>query len=207
MISFAGFSPHPPILLPSVGSPQDRQEVEKTLNALGVLAKRFKASKIEKVIIASPHLDWGFNVPLFFIANGFAGKVKKILIETEPPKFYFEQGKIFYEKYKTEWENKKIGLIGSGDLSHRLKEDGPYGFHQDGPRFDKELIKCLKNKDIENFLNLENKYPEAGNCGLRPFSFILGILESAKINWEAEILSYEGPFGVGYMVVNFKLEP
>ena len=164
MISFAGFSPHPPILLPSVGSPQDRQEVEKTLNALGVLAKRFKASKIEKVIIASPHLDWGFNVPLFFITNGFAGKVKKILIETEPPKFYFEQGKIFYEKYKTEWENKKIGLIGSGDLSHRLKEDGPYGFHQDGPRFDKELIKCLKNKDIENFLNLENKYPEAGNC-------------------------------------------
>jgi len=33
----------------------------------------------------------------------------------------------------------------------------------------------------------------------------LGILEAAEINWQAEILSYEGPFGVGYLVANFKL--
>jgi len=48
-------------------------------------------------------------------------------------------------------------------------------------------------------------YPEAGECGLRSFSFLLGILEEAKIDWKAEILSYEAPFGVGYLVANFKL--
>lgn len=48
-------------------------------------------------------------------------------------------------------------------------------------------------------------YPEAGECGLRSFSFLLGILEESKINWKPEVLSYEGPFGVGYLVANFRL--
>ena len=63
----------------------------------------------------------------------------------------------------------------------------------------------LKKKDIENFLKLDEKYPEAGECGLRSFSFVLGILEESGINWHPEILSYQGPFGVGYLVMNFKL--
>lgn len=30
-------------------------------------------------------------------------------------------------------------IIASGDLSHVLKEDGPYGFHEEGPIYDKRL--------------------------------------------------------------------
>jgi len=69
----------------------------------------------------------------------------------------------------------------------------------------------LEKRDIENFLKLDEMYPEAGECGLRSFSFLLGILEEARlassgqIDWQPEILSYEGPFGVGYLVTNFKL--
>jgi hypothetical protein len=33
----------------------------------------------------------------------------------------------------------------------------------------------------------------------------LGILEASGINYQPEILSYEDPFGVGYLVANFKL--
>jgi len=91
-------------------------------------------------------------------------------------------------------------------LSHCLKEEGPYGFHPEGPRFDADLIKYLKNKDIEKIFKLDDDYPEAAECGLRSFCFMLGILEAAKINWQAEILSYQGPFGVGYLVADFKLE-
>jgi len=54
-------------------------------------------------------------------------------------------------------------------------------------------------------LKLDELYPEAGECGLRSFCFLLGILEASGISWQPEILSYEGPFGVGYLVVNFKL--
>jgi hypothetical protein len=33
----------------------------------------------------------------------------------------------------------------------------------------------------------------------------LGILEESGLNWKPEILSYEGPFGVGYLVADFKI--
>jgi len=58
----------------------------------------------------------------------------------------------------------------------------------------------------QRILKLDDLYPEAGECGLRSFCFLLGILEAGGIDWQPEILSYEGPFGVGYLVANFKLQ-
>lgn len=217
MISFACFSPHPPILLPSVGSKEDRLKLKKTLDALDYLRKEFDKAKPDEIIISSPHPDWGFNVPLFFLAKDFQGEMKTHLMGIETPEFYFEEGKKVYKSkiqkeperaagWREGWSPKsKIAVIASGDLSHCLKEDGPYGFHPDGPKFDKALIEFLKKKDIENILKLDDKYPEAGECGLRSFCFILGILEASGIEYQPKILSYEGPFGVGYLVANFKL--
>ncbi len=201
MIKFACFSPHPPLLLPDVGSDEDKQKVKKTIKSLEHLGMLLKKVNPDVIIISSPHPDWGFNVPLYFLAKDFKGEIKTHLTEMETPKEYFNKGKKIYQNLEN---NKKYALIASGDMSHCLKEEGPYGFHSDGPKFDKSLIEFLKKKDIENFLKLDEMYPEAGECGLRSFSFLLGILEEAKMNWQPEILSYEGPFGVGYLVVNVK---
>jgi len=207
-IRFACFSPHPPLLLPHVGTPKDREKVKKTTAALNALAERFKKAKVDILFIASPHPDWGFNVPLYFLAPCYSNgntcpfQIKEKLIGQEPPSFYFKKGQQFFSETD---KNRSYGLIGSGDLSHYLKEDGPYGFHPHGPKFDQALIECLKNKEIDRFLNLDKEFPGAGECGLRSFSFILGILEGAGVDWQAEALSYEAPFGVGYLVVNFKL--
>ena len=114
----------------------------------------------------------------------------------------WKTGKRIYQELD---KKRKYALIASGDLSHCLKKEGPYGFHSDGPKFDKALIEYLKKKDIKNFLKLDEMFPEAGECGLRSFCFLLGILEASGINYQPEILSYEGPFGVGYLVANFKL--
>lgn len=203
MINFACISPHPPILLPSVGSPKDRAQVKNTILALEKLGEKIKEENPDSIIISSPHPDWGFNVPLFFLAKDFKGEIKTCLIDFKSPKFYFDEGKkVGQEQFLT---NKKYALIASGDLSHCLKSDGPYGFHKDGPKFDKTLIESLKKKSLEAILKLNEIYPEAAECGLRSFCFLLGILEESKINWQAEILSYESPFAVGYLVANFKL--
>jgi len=202
MISFACFSPHPPLLLPGVGPEEDKEKVKKTIDTLKELGKKLREANPDCIIISSPHSDWGFEAPLHFLAKNFQGKIEKILIGLESPKFYFNEGKKLYQNLE---KDKKYGLIASGDLSHCLKEDGPYGFNPQGPRFDKALISFLKKKDIVGFLKLDELYPQAGECGLRSFSFLLGILEKAKINWQAEILSYEAPFGVGYLMVNFKI--
>ncbi len=160
----------------------------------------------QQIVISSPHPDWGFEVPLFFLANDFKGKIDKVLTGLEPLEFYFKEGKRIYNNLE---KDKKYAIIASGDLSHCLKEDGPYGLNPQGPKFDEELIESLKKKDVENILKLDDKYPEAGECGLRSICFLLGMLEahstSSGQDWQPEILSYESPFGVGYLVVNFKL--
>ena len=204
---FVAISPHPPILLPSVGSEDDRLQIKKTIESLEYLGKKLKETQPDSIIISAPHPDWGFNVPLFFLAKDFKSEIKTYLIGIESPQFYFEEGGKVYKELN---KDKKYALIASGDLSHCLKEEGPYGFHPDGPKFDKALIDALKKKDIKTILKLDDLYPEAGECGLRSFCFLLGILEANSINsgqaWRPEILSYEGPFGVGYLVVNFKLK-
>ncbi len=203
-IVFSCFSPHAPILLPDVGSKEDRKKVKKTIESLEFLGKKLKELNPDKIIISAPHPDWGFEVPLYFLAPNYKGKIKQYLIGLESPAFYFEEGKKVY-KSKIKNQKSKIAIIASGDMSHCLKEDGPYGFHPDGPKFDKALIEALKKKDIETILKLDEVYPGAGECGLRSFCFVLGILEASEIDYQPEILSYEGPFGVGYLVVNFKL--
>jgi aromatic ring-opening dioxygenase LigB subunit len=194
-----------------VGSEEDRKKVKKTIESLEFLGEKLAEMNPDKIIISSPHPDWGFEVPLYFLAKNFKGEIRKVLIGLESPRFYFEKGtkfSIFNFQFsnKSQIQNPKIALIASGDLSHCLKEDGPYGFQPDGPKFDKALIEALKKKDIETILKLDEMYPEAGECGLRSFCFMLGILEASGINYQPEILSYECPFGVGYLVANFKLK-
>ncbi len=202
-IVFVCISPHPPIILPSVGSEKDRKQAEKTIESLYSLGEKLKKSEPDSIIISSPHSDWGFNVPLFFLTKDFKGEIKNYLTELEAPEFYFNEGKRIFQGLD---KNKKYALIASGDMSHCLKEDGPYGFQTDGPKFDEKLMESLKKKDIETILRLDETYPEAGECGLRSFCFVLGILEESKINYQPEILSYEGPWGVGYLVADFKIK-
>ncbi len=203
MFVFACISPHPPLILPSVGSPTDRQKVKKTIQALNSLAPKLKKVKPDLIIISSPHPDWGFNVPLhFLVKNHHSYKIKPYLIDLESPQVHFQRGQ---EMIKSLAQDKKIAWIASGDMSHRLKEDGPYGFHPSGPKFDQEFIKLLKVKDIQGILNLpERLVEEAGECGLRSFCLLLGALEASKTQWQPKVLSYEGPFGVGYLVAQLK---
>jgi len=204
MIVFACISPHPPMLLPGVGSGSDKAAVAATIAGLNALEKKLARIKPGTVMVSSPHPDWGFNVPLHFLDKGLGADLVTYLTGLESPKDHFKRGKTFYAQKLSSLEG-KIALIASGDLSHRLKADGPYGFHEQGPKFDKKLIDSLKSNDIEAILNLEDEFPEAGECGLRSFCFMLGILEEARIAWRADVLAYEAPFGVGYLVADFDL--
>lgn len=207
MLKFAAICPHPPLLLPGTGSENDKLQVKKTIESLEFLGRQLKVVKPDCIIISSPHQNWGFNVPLHFLVSqtdpNFQDKVEPYLIGSESPRFYFEKGK---EVFTSLDKDKRYALIASGDLSHCLKEKGPYGFHPQGPKFDKALIGYLEKKDIENFLKLSERFPEAGECGLRSFCFMLGILKASGANWQPKVLSYEAPFGVGYLVANFLLQ-
>lgn len=222
MLVFACISPHPPLILPNIGSPEDRERVKSTISALESLAPKLAAAKPEIVIVSSPHPDWGIEVPLYFIAYNFQfsitnfqsisnfkfqisdSAVLPFLTTLDSPKQHYLWGQKIISAIPQEL---RIGWIASGDMSHRLKEEGPYGLHPSGPKFDKQFIDLLKKKDVNSILNMDPRFvEEAGECGLRSFCLLLGALERTKINWKPEILSYEGPFGVGYLVADFHLE-
>ena len=60
-------------------------------------------------------------------------------------------------------------------------------------------------KETEELIKLKPEFiEEAGECGLKSIMILLlGILEG--VQYEPQLFSNEGPFGVGYMVMNFKL--
>lgn len=94
--------------------------------------------------------------------------------------------------------------IASGDLSHKLKDDGPYGFVPEGPVFDKMICDSFASNDLDSMFSYDADLCEtAAECGLRSFQMMAGALDGYQHT--GELLSYEGPFGVGYGVAAFEV--
>ncbi|HSW36603.1 MAG TPA: AmmeMemoRadiSam system protein A, partial [Candidatus Limnocylindrales bacterium] len=89
----------------------------------------------------------------------------------------------------------------SGDLSHRLIPNAPGGYSPRGAEFDRLLVDYLLKGDVEKILQFDQGLVgEAGECGLRSFVIALGMF--ADEEFSTDVISYEGPFGVGYLVAS-----
>lgn len=148
-------------------------------------------------------LDHGVMVPLYFLQQAGLDTVKLCVFSVgylsriELMRF----GRILQDGAKK--LGRKLVLIASGDQSHRLKETGPYGFHPDGPQYDKEITQALQSGNLEQILALpETLLDNAGECGYRPLLMLLGALDGYEL--DINLLSYEGPFGVGYLCATLK---
>ncbi|TDO84826.1 AmmeMemoRadiSam system protein B [Halanaerobium saccharolyticum] len=144
-------------------------------------------------------LDHGIMVPLNYLEK--AGIKLPVLPISIGFISYEELYKIGQEIARTASElDYKIGVIASGDLSHRLKKGAPAGFNPDAHIFDEKLMQYFRGKDFNSILNFDQDLVEkAGECGLRPIITMLGTLD--KLEVEVKVNSYEGPFGVGYGTV------
>ncbi|MDD4351415.1 MAG: AmmeMemoRadiSam system protein B [Candidatus Gracilibacteria bacterium] len=189
--------------LGSFGAPQVQQSFKGALSLQESIVKEL-ATAFPAQIYEPAELDHASMVPLYFLSKHY--KKFELLIAgfsylslREHFKYGQALGKVFKDY------DKKIALVASGDLSHRLTPDAPAGFDAKGQEFDDKLIKLLAENDVEGILNLdENLTEHAGECGLRSIVIALGIL--SNFNYSFKKLSYEGPFGVGYLVGEWKLK-
>ena len=149
-------------------------------------------------------LDHGTMVPLYFVNKYYAEyKLVHITYAALGPMILYRFG-MEIEKVANELK-RKIVIIASGDLSHRLKEEGPYSYSPYGEKFDKELLSNLEKGDVKSALSMDyTMVEEAAQCGLNSVNILLGAMEGKEI--KGDVLSYEGPFGVGYGVMKFKRE-
>lgn len=153
------------------------------------------------------NLDHGTMIPLRFLEQAGLDfdKVKflRIGLSGLSAAVHYDFGKIISRV--TDELDRKIVFIASGDLSHKLKSDGPYGFVEEGPKFDAEVMENLSGADFLKLLTMDNLMcNRAAECGLRSFWIMAGALDRKKII--AEKLSYEGTFGVGYGIVYFNVD-
>ncbi len=143
-------------------------------------------------------LDHGILVPLHFILkNTTSVKILPMSYSFLPYTMHIKYGqKLFKILDKSK---KRIAIIASGDLSHRLLD--PDGF---GKKFDDLLIKNLKNNDLKKIYDIDPKLIEnTGECGYRSLLILLGAISG--LDTKTKVLSYEGPLGVGYGVANFEI--
>ena len=146
-------------------------------------------------------LDHGTMVPLYFV-NQFWKEYKLVRIGLSglPLTKHYELGQCIKET--TEELGRNVVLIASGDLSHHLKEEGPYGYRKEGPEYDARIMEVMGRGEFGELLEFSEDFCEkAGECGHRSFTIMAGALDAAEV--VAERLSYEGPFGVGYGVCGY----
>jgi len=147
-------------------------------------------------------VDHGSMVPIYFMneAFDFSAKILPISYSFGSRGEHYSFGQIINEVCERK-RDERIAILASGDLSHRLI--GPDA--QTGKKFDEEIISLIKKGDEYAIANMDEDFVDkAGECGYRSILILLGAI-SGK-DYKPEVYSYEGPFGVGYMVANMNIK-
>ncbi|MCE5195731.1 MAG: AmmeMemoRadiSam system protein A [Negativicutes bacterium] len=149
-------------------------------------------------------LDHATLVPLYFLQQSNNGqlpsKIVRIGLSGQPLTEHYRLGQQIARA--AERLGRRVALIASGDLSHKLKQDGPYGFAAEGPLYDERIMRVMRQGDFAELFEFEETFCEkAAECGHRSFVIMAGAFDGFAVR--AEQLSYEGPFGVGYGVCSF----
>lgn len=199
--NFAAFG-YPEIMLKFQNNTELVSAITERVKNIGISAGGVSSSIKEKYGI-SDLLDHGALVPLYFISKELDNfKIVHISTPFLPSDELYNIGKCIADAVNSSNEN--VVYIASGDLSHRLTEDAPSGYNPKGKEYDEYLIRRLKEKDVKGLLNTDEEFMElAGECGTRSIMMMLGTLNGLKT--EIDIYSYEGPFGVGYLVAKLSV--
>lgn len=147
-------------------------------------------------------LDHGAMVPLYFVNQYWTGyQLVRVGLSGLPLTAHYRFGQCIEAAAQILGRNTVV--IASGDLSHKLKEDGPYGYQEEGPAYDARIMDVMGRGAFGELLDFSEDFCEmAAECGHRSFTILAGAFDRTGV--EPELLSYEGPFGVGYGVCAYR---
>ena len=148
-----------------------------------------------------PRLDHATMIPVHFIKQQYRDfKLVRIGLSGMNAGEHYRMGQLIQQT--AAHLGRRVVYIASGDLSHKLTADGPYGFAPEGPVFDERITRDFAAADFLDILCMDPSLAErAAECGLRSFQMMAGALDRTAVT--SELLSYEGPFGVGYGIAAF----
>ena len=172
---------------------------------LAAITRTAQRDGYEVVSLASHHLDHGTAVPLYFLyQNGWVGDVVGLgysfLSNEDHLRFGSCIGRAINEL------GRSVAIVASGDLSHRLKPDAPAGYNPTAYIFDSEVVDALRCNCPDRIINIDQDLRRvAGECGYRSMLVAFGATRGLPL--DCEVLHYEAPFGVGYLVAQLTAKP
>lgn len=148
-----------------------------------------------------PELDHGVLIPLYYLRKaGVRCPIVRMGLSGFSPLDHYRLGKCVQDAVNA--LGRRAVFLASGDLSHKLKTDGPYGCAPEGSQFDDAVTHTMASGDFLEFLTIDPALCErAAECGLRSFQVMAGALDGLAV--EPQLLSHEGTFGVGYAIALF----
>jgi AmmeMemoRadiSam system protein B len=169
------------------------------LELLSAIRRAATGEGVELRELAHDHpLDHGAMVPLYYLHEaGWTGPIVVIGFTLQPNEKHLAFGRAIEQGARA--INRRIALVASGDLSHRLIVGGPYEYEPTAHLFDEQVVEAIATGDPGGIINIDpDLRNRAGECGYRSIVIALGSVgENLR---DPQVLSYEGPFGVGYMV-------
>lgn len=155
-------------------------------------------------------LDHAVMIPLYFLKKAYGSKplpkVVRIGLSGLSLNDHYRLGTII--NAAVENTGIKTAFIASGDLSHYLKDSGPYGFRKEGPVYDERIMDTLGRGAFGELIDSERFSDafcsRAGECGHRSFTIMAGVFDGSRVKSEA--LSHQDVTGVGYGVCLFTRE-
>jgi len=155
--------------------------------------------------LPEPDLDHGTAVPLYFLLrNGWQGRVVTLGYSFLSNEDHLRFGACI--RNAVEKVGRRVAFIASGDLSHRLQSGAPAGYNPDAHVFDDQVVNALRSNAPQKIVGIDHDLRRlAGECGYR--SMLVAIGASSDLPPSCEVLSYEAPFGVGYLVAQLTFQP
>lgn len=185
------------------GAPQERFDEKydtRLVKAICEIADKtgFSAGTLGE---KDPTLDHGTLVPLYFIRQKYnGGKIVRVGLSGLPLADHYRLGMIIKEA--VDETGTRAVFVASGDLSHKMRAEGPYGFAPEGPEYDERIMHTLGTAQFDELFGYDETFCEkAAECGHRSFVIMAGALDGISV--KAEALSHEGITGVGYGVCTF----
>jgi AmmeMemoRadiSam system protein A/AmmeMemoRadiSam system protein B len=185
-------------------APGARVEAPLDEEVLGAIARAAAEQNFEVVGIRGHALDHGTAVPLYFLQrNGWRGRVVALGYSFLSNEDHLRFGACI--RRAADETGRAVAFVASGDLSHRLKPEAPAGFYPQAHVFDEEVVEAIREGRPERIINIDQDLRRrAGECGYRSMLVAFGAAETVAPAYE--VLSYEAPFGVGYLVAQLARE-
>ena len=146
-------------------------------------------------------LDHGTMVPLWFIRNKYSGgKIVRIGLSGLPLIDHYRFGMMIREA--AENTGRRVVMVASGDLSHKLQDYGPYGYTPEGPEYDERIMDVMGRAAFGELLDFDSTFcDKAAECGHRSFVIMGGAFDGTAVR--AERLVHQDVTGVGYGICTF----